>query len=146
MDVRRPPRAVIDPKVRKVGFLTPPDPIQFDSNSLSPVMIPPPRHSSENLDLHSRPSVTPPSGDESIVVSGSYNGSSSELFPAPTPSSKIVAGDGGVGGGIVASSLPRGGGVPVCKLTTVSVVNADSFAIDGEFWLFSWFLHGFDLF
>lgn len=79
-------------------------------------------------------------------MTGSYNGSSSELFPAPMSpalSQKIVAGDGGVGGGIVASSFPRGGGVPVCKLTTVSVVNTDSFAFDGKFWLFSWFRYFF---
>jgi hypothetical protein len=114
--------------------------LQFDSNSLSLVMIPPLCHSSEILDLHSHPSITPPSGDDSIAVTGSYNGSSSELFPAPMSSAlyqKIIVGDDGVDGGIVASSFPRGGGVPVCKLTTVSVVNADSFAIDGEFWLFS---------
>jgi translation initiation factor eIF-2B subunit delta len=152
MDARRAPRAVIDPKVRKVGFFTPPDPIPFEfspsANSLSPVMIPPPRHSSENPDLNSRPSVTSPSGDETIAVL-------SELFPAPmspVPSPKIGNGNGD-GGGIVASSFPRGGfdltvvkasgGVPVCKLTTVSVVNADSFAIDGEvlvlFLGFAWF-------
>ncbi|PNX84330.1 hypothetical protein L195_g040389 [Trifolium pratense] len=157
MDARRAPRAVIDPIVRKVGFFTPPDPIPFEfspsANSLSPVMIPPPRHSSENHDLNSRPSVTSPSGDETIAVSGSCNSVLSELFPAPmlpAPSPKIGNGDGG---GIVASSFPRGGfdltvvkasgGVPVCKLTTVSVVNADSFAIDGEvlvlFLGFAWF-------
>ncbi|KAK2359733.1 translation initiation factor eIF-2B subunit delta [Trifolium repens] len=141
MDARRAPRAVIDPKVRKVGFFTPPDPIPFEfspsANSLSPVMIPPPRHSSENPELNSRPS-----GDETIAVSGNCNSVLSELFPAPmspVPSPKIGNGNGD-GGGIVASSFPRGGfdltvvkasgGVPVCKLTTVSVVNADSFAID----------------
>lgn len=141
MDARRAPRAVIDPKVRKVGFFAPPDPIPLNIspsvNSLSPVMIPPPRHSSENLNINTRYSVTSPSGEESIAISSS----SSELFPppiSPAPSSRIVAGDGG---GIAASSFPRGGfdvtavkasiGVPVCKLTTVSVVNADSLAIDG---------------
>ncbi|MCI87066.1 translation initiation factor eIF-2B subunit delta-like, partial [Trifolium medium] len=72
--------------------------------------------------------VTSPSGDETIAVSGSCNSVLSELFPAPmlpAPSPKIGNGDGG---GIVASSFPRGGfdltvvkasgGVPVCKLTT----------------------------
>ncbi|KAJ6402649.1 hypothetical protein OIU84_014703 [Salix udensis] len=74
MDSRRAPRTVSDPKVRKVGFFTappdrslssPPDhrvfsfltsppPVVDNSspsagNSLSPVMIPPPRHSSANL-------------------------------------------------------------------------------------------------
>ncbi|KAM7483052.1 hypothetical protein LguiB_007635 [Lonicera macranthoides] len=58
MDPRRTSR-VIDPKVRKVGFFTPgppPDrtqsgpPVSSPSgNSLSPVMIPPPRHASDNL-------------------------------------------------------------------------------------------------
>ncbi|KAF2594790.1 hypothetical protein F2Q70_00043650 [Brassica cretica] len=57
MESRRNPRAVVDPKVRQVGFFTSsqPDsthPIASDStispsrNSLSPVMIPPPRHNS----------------------------------------------------------------------------------------------------
>lgn len=49
-----------------------------------------------------------------------------------SPASKFVANDGKDGGGMVASTLPRGCGIPMCNLTTVSVVNADSFAIDGE--------------
>lgn len=114
-------------------------------------MIPPPRHSSDNLLLNTRPAAFPaPSplrGDS--IAAGSYN-SSSEFFPAPmspTPSSysnKAVA-EGDLFDGIAspsrgirghagkgASSFPRGGfdltamkasSVPVSGLTTVSVVN-----------------------
>ncbi|KAI4352254.1 hypothetical protein L6164_006524 [Bauhinia variegata] len=154
MESRRASRAVIDPKVRQVGFFAPgappersqsgpPEPIFASSssppvagsptgNSLSPVMIPPPRHSSDNLLQHTRPSAYPaasPLGGESIAAS-SYN--NSDFFPAPmspTPSmspssysSKMVVGEGdffdgarssGRGGrgnvGKVASSFPRGG-------------------------------------
>ncbi|TKY64970.1 Translation initiation factor eIF-2B subunit delta [Spatholobus suberectus] len=156
MDARRAPRAVIDPKVRRVGFFAPPEPdptISFEvspsANSLSPVMIPPPRHSSEIVGLHARLAADSPSGEESVAA-GSYS-SSSEFFPAPVspaPSSRIVAGDffdGAAsspsrrgGGGKVASSFPRGGfdltavkasSVPASELTTVSVVNAASLAI-----------------
>ncbi|KAI5431748.1 hypothetical protein KIW84_035788 [Lathyrus oleraceus] len=137
MDARRGSRAVIDPKIRMVGFFAPPAPPDFSpsANCLSPVMIPPPLHSLENLELlHSQPSVvTSPSCDETIAVARSQNSCSSELFPAPmslSPASKFVANDGKDGGGMVASTLPRGCGIPMCNLTTVSVVNADSFAID----------------
>ncbi|KAL5167531.1 Translation initiation factor eIF-2B subunit delta [Glycine soja] len=149
MDARRAPRAVIDPKVRRVGFFAPPepDPISFEvspsANSLSPVMIPPPRHSSENLGLHTRPAATSPSAQESFAA-GSYS-SSSDFFPAPMSpatspySSRIVGGDGDFfAGGKAASSFPRGGfdltatmasSVPASELTTVSVVNAASLSI-----------------
>lgn len=158
MEARRASRAVIDPKVRKVGFFAPPersqsgppDPISFtvapSANSLSPVMIPPPRHSSENLGLHARPAPASPSGEESVAA-GSYS-SSSEFFPAPMSpapssySSRIVAGDGVLfDGAAVASSDPCGGfdltavkasSVPASELTTASVVNAASLAIRGE--------------
>ncbi|CAL5191325.1 unnamed protein product [Lathyrus oleraceus] len=137
MDARRGSRAVIDPKIRMVGFFAPPAPPDFSPSAtcLSPVMIPPPLHSLENLELlHSQPSVvTSPSCDETIAVARSQNSCSSELFPAPmslSSASKFVANDGKDGGGMVASTLPRGCGIPMCNLTTVSVVNADSFAID----------------
>ncbi|KAL5082792.1 hypothetical protein RYX36_011213 [Vicia faba] len=126
MDARRSSRAVIDPKIRMVGFFAPPAPIPFEfspsGNSLSPVMIPPPLHSSENLELHSQsqPSVTSTSRDETIAVSRGQNSCSEEIFPAPMSLSPSP----------VASTLPRCGGIPMCNLTTVSVVNADSFAID----------------
>lgn len=106
MDPRRPSR-VIDPKVRKVGFFTPgPPPDRTQSspapgqspvfNSLSPVMIPPPRHASDNLSravgmpvptsaqLHGHQPV------DSLQV-GSYTFSDSVLDDSPTrsPSSQI---------------------------------------------------------
>ncbi|XP_028805852.1 translation initiation factor eIF-2B subunit delta [Neltuma alba] len=170
MDSRRAPRAVIDPKVRQVGFFapgappershsSPPDPdfpksssppvsdVPPTGNSLSPVMIPPPRHASDNMLLHTRPAASPLRGDS--ITAGSYN-SSSDFFPAPmspSPSSysNKVVGEGDLFDGIaspgrgvrgnagkVASSFPRGGfdmtamkanSVPASQLTTVSVVN-----------------------
>ncbi|XP_058736550.1 probable translation initiation factor eIF-2B subunit delta isoform X1 [Vicia villosa] len=135
MDARRGSRAVVDPKIRMVGFFTPPAPVQFEfspsANSLSPVMIPPPLHSSENLELCSQPSVvTSPSCDEAIAVSRSLNSCSEEMFPAsmslsPSPVASTVA-----RGGLDSTTVKSGGGIPMCNLTTVSVVNADSFAID----------------
>ncbi|XP_076922826.1 translation initiation factor eIF2B subunit delta-like [Bidens hawaiensis] len=113
MDPRRPSR-VIDPKVRKVGFFTPgppPDrtqsgppvttPVQSPvSDSLSPVMIPPPRHASDNLSravgvpvpatsqLHAHPPVD-------SLQAGSYTVTESvfSVSPTPSPSSRI-----GIGG------------------------------------------------
>ncbi|KAL2329710.1 hypothetical protein Fmac_017291 [Flemingia macrophylla] len=128
MDARRAPRAVIDPKVRKVGFFAPPepsqsgppDPISFElapsANSLSPVMIPPPSHASENLAIHASPDATSPSAEESFAA-GSYS-SSSEFFPgpmSPAPSSRVglrngaAASPGRDGGEKFASSFPRSG-------------------------------------
>ncbi|TKY50052.1 Translation initiation factor eIF-2B subunit delta [Spatholobus suberectus] len=167
---RRTPRAVIDPvpKFRQVGFFAPPersrsgppDPTRPSpqvhyfspsANSPSPVMIPPPRHLSDNLLLHVRPAASP-------LRSDSADGSSfdaADFFPAPpspAPSSSYssrIAGEGGFfngagrgkgnGAGKVAasSSFPRGGfdltamkasAVPASGLTTVSVVN-DSLGI-----------------
>ncbi|XP_057768518.1 uncharacterized protein LOC130988640 isoform X2 [Salvia miltiorrhiza] len=99
MESRRVPRTVSDPKVRQVGFFAPaappdrsqsgpPDPtsppppvsdISPSGNSLSPVMIPPPRHLSTDLPRHF-PHPPPPlsplratrANDTSIPV-GSYN-------------------------------------------------------------------------
>ncbi|XP_076917339.1 translation initiation factor eIF2B subunit delta-like [Bidens hawaiensis] len=113
MDPRRPSR-VIDPKVRKVGFFTPgppPDrtqsgppattPVQSPvSDSLSPVMIPLPRHASDNLSravgvpvptasqLHVHPPVD-------SLQAGSYTVTESVFSVSPTrsPSSRI-----GIGG------------------------------------------------
>ena len=158
MDPRRGARVVIDPKVRQVGFFTPgapPDrtqsgppessslPVADNSpsgNSLSPVMIPPPRHASDNL-LSARPALLPPlrrPGD--IIPVGSYNSSEFFLGTSPTASFYGKVGDGefsedasGAGwtrrgnSGKVASSLPSGGfdltAVKPSNLTTVSVVN-----------------------
>ncbi|XP_061364357.1 probable translation initiation factor eIF-2B subunit delta isoform X2 [Gastrolobium bilobum] len=180
---RRAPRAVIDPipKFRQVGFFThgappersqsgPPDPIHSSprvsnispsGNSLSPVMIPPPRHLSDNLLLHARPAASPLRAD-SMTASGGGGGGSGSTYDAsdfyrapvsPAPSSSYssriaTAGDGSffdgkgnnAGGKVAASSFPRGGFdltamkasvVPASELTTVSVVNA-SLEIPGE--------------
>ncbi|XP_015883076.3 uncharacterized protein LOC107418895 [Ziziphus jujuba] len=115
MDARRGSRAVIDPKVRHVGFFTaaphpgrtqsspavPFSPPLADSparSSLSPVMIPPPRHLS---DLASRTAAlpVPESGfrrqvaGEQVPV-GSYNPSESLLGTSPVPSPSSGVGDG----------------------------------------------------
>ncbi|MED6160636.1 hypothetical protein PIB30_053284 [Stylosanthes scabra] len=147
---RRAPRSAIDPvpKFRQVGFFTPgappersqsgpPDPthsppvsdVSPSANSLSPVMIPPPRHLSDNLAIHARPTLASPLRAESLAAGG--GGSSfGDFFPAPMSpatqasssySSRMAAGEGsffdrhGVRGdkgnnnGKVASSFPRGG-------------------------------------
>lgn len=131
MDSRRTPRTVIDPKVRQVGFFAPPDrtnsgqtePISSSStsppvteispsgNSLSPVMIPPPRHSSDSRPIPFAPNPASPLRRESIAAGSSYN--PSDFFPpanSPTASSSF-AGRVGVGHGefsddVVASSSP----------------------------------------
>ena len=161
---RRAPRAVIDPvpKFRQVGFFAPPERSQSGppntthssppiSNSLSPVMIPPPRHLSDNLLLHAPPASSPLRADSG---SGGTSFDHADLFTAPLspvlPSSSYssrIAGDfyKGNGGKLAASSFPRGGFdltamkaaaaasvvVPASELTTVSVVN-DSLGIPGE--------------
>ncbi|KAJ1412791.1 NagB/RpiA transferase-like [Sesbania bispinosa] len=163
---RRTPRAVIDPvpKFRQVGFFAPgappersqsgpPDPthsatpVPDISPSLSPVMIPPPRHLSDNLLLHSRPAASTLRAD-SITVGGSNYDAPVSPAPSSSYSSRIAAvgdgsffaGSGGKGNGagkVAASSFPRGGFdltamkasiVPASELTTVSVVN-DSLGI-----------------
>ncbi|KAJ0578025.1 putative nagB/RpiA transferase, initiation factor 2B-like protein [Helianthus annuus] len=105
MDPRRPSR-VIDPKVRKVGFFTPGPPPERTqsgpaattpaqspiSNSLSPVMIPPPRHASDNLSRAVGvpvPTLAHPPVDSLQV--GSYTLSDSVFTASPTrsPSSRI---------------------------------------------------------
>lgn len=117
MDARRVSRTVIDPKVRHVGFVTsnaaphpgrkqsgtavaasPPLADSPSSNSLSPVMIPPPRHLS---DLASRTAAVPVpesafrrhvAGDQ--VPVGSYNPSESLLGTSPVLSPSSRVGDG----------------------------------------------------
>ncbi|XVE64090.1 hypothetical protein DITRI_Ditri07aG0073200 [Diplodiscus trichospermus] len=113
MDGRRVTRAV--PRVRQVGFFTPNAPPQqpgltrpqtgppnsnspplSDSpagNSLSPVMIPPPRHLSDNLG--GRTAAMPVPGRENagdLATVGSYNPSESVLGLESPPPSRI--GDG----------------------------------------------------
>ncbi|XP_047941195.1 translation initiation factor eIF-2B subunit delta-like isoform X1 [Salvia hispanica] len=96
MESRRVPRTVSDPKVRQVGFFAPPDRslsgppdpassppplsnISPSGNSLSPVMIPPPRHLSTDLPRHlphPHPPLSPlraPRANETSVPVGSYN-------------------------------------------------------------------------
>ncbi|KAF5765823.1 putative nagB/RpiA transferase [Helianthus annuus] len=162
MDHRRAPRTVIDPKVRHVGFFTPPDRSQSvplppsstsspplsdlspSGTSLSPVMIPPPRHTS---DLITVPDGFAPTrllsplqrfSGESVIPVGSYNPSEfaspsvGDFFEEKNPRSpgpRRSRGGGGGGSGKVASSLPAGGfEMPVevkpKSLTTVSVVSS----------------------
>ncbi|OAY57045.1 translation initiation factor eIF-2B subunit delta [Manihot esculenta] len=147
MDPRRAPRTVSDPKVRQVGFFAPgaavPERSQSGptdhtssspptiadlspsgANSLSPVMIPPPRHASTPLS---------PLRRDSVPV-GSYN--ASDFMPATSPTANTSISDDvawvGRGGraGAASSSFPGGGfdmpaasSVPASGLTTVSVVN-----------------------
>lgn len=165
MDSRRPPRTVSDPKVRQVGFFAPPEPITSSSssppvsnispsgNSLSPVMIPPPRHSSDT------PRPVPFTVRRDSIPAGSYN-NSSDFFPASPPAASssygIVMGNGEFLNDVVmspgrarrgnfvrasaglttSSSFPSGGfdltaavkasSVPASGLTTVSVVKFPS--------------------
>ncbi|XP_010265294.1 PREDICTED: translation initiation factor eIF-2B subunit delta-like [Nelumbo nucifera] len=152
MDARRASRMVIDPKVRQVGFVTPgapperTQPGQVESlsppisdmspagNSLSPVMIPPARHASDNLSsslalsssralpvaVPMSPIRRPSIGDNLNIPLGSYNPSESLLGTSPSPSSKFNDGefseDLSTSGwyvrgnpGKVASSFPSGG-------------------------------------
>lgn len=116
MEARRSSRAVIDPKVRQVGFFAPianPQLARTQSNppganspplsespagnSLSPVMIPPPRHSSDRT-----PAVPVPEtgirrqGSDQVPV-GSYNPSESLLGSSParsSPTGRIGLADG----------------------------------------------------
>ncbi|CAN4079564.1 unnamed protein product [Withania somnifera] len=145
MDSRRVPRTVSDPKVRQVGFFAPPDrsqsgpfipysssPPVFDlspsGNSLSPVMIPPPRPGN--------PPTAPlsPLRRDSIPV-GSYNPSE---FSSPTTTDLLD--DSSSPGwhrrgssGKFSTSLPSAGfelpagkqnSFAASRLTTVSKVNA----------------------
>ncbi|KAG9450098.1 hypothetical protein H6P81_010063 [Aristolochia fimbriata] len=148
MDARRSSRAVSDPKVRQVGFVTPNDPPErtqsvpavgssppvsdhSPAGTLSPVMIPPPRHASENLSsslglLPGHP-IPVPSARRPIAETmtlGSYNPSDPVLGTSPilsSPSSKN-GGDGefsedlpspgwarGNFGKVTASSFPSAG-------------------------------------
>ncbi|XP_062150528.1 uncharacterized protein LOC133859215 isoform X2 [Alnus glutinosa] len=167
MEPRRAARTVIDPKVRKVGFFTPgappdqslsgpPDPITSSSpssppisdlspsgNSLSPVMIPPPRHSSADPALLSSSRPVPPSPlRRDSLTSAGCNDNPSEFFPPPSPTApssyagRLVEFPDDPRGNSVqvatgASSFPGGGfdltavktgSVPASRFTIVSVV------------------------
>ncbi|KAK0588205.1 hypothetical protein LWI29_035914 [Acer saccharum] len=148
MDARRGVRAV--PKVRQVGFFTanPPPPSRSHSvpaesispplsdspasgNSLSPVMIPPPRHLSDNLS-HLRSAAVPvpdsslrrPIAEEHVTVVGSYNPPDSVLGEVVSPNFSENSeasttlgwfGKSGSGKFTAGSSFPGGG----FDLTTV---------------------------
>ncbi|KAL4178950.1 hypothetical protein AMTRI_Chr13g84770 [Amborella trichopoda] len=105
MDARRVSRMVIDPKVRQVGFVTPgasSEPMKHiiesssmasssseltpSGNSLSPVMIPPPRHA---IPVPVPSPLRRPSIGDNMPL-GSYNPSDSLLGASPTisPSSR----------------------------------------------------------
>lgn len=141
MEARRTSRHPIDPKVRQVGFFAPAAlgdrsqtcPLEISSsppvsnispagNTLSPVMIPPPRHASDTFVL-SRPLAVPfpvlplrqPVIEDRVAV-GSFD--ASELLLETSGSSRI--GDGEFSedspvlfrrssSGKLASSLPSGG-------------------------------------
>lgn len=116
MESRRISRAVIDPKVRQVGFITPNappararsfpqqliSPPLSDSpanNSLSPVMIPPPRHLSDNLSAYRTAAIPVPEQTrmrvEPAAVAGSYDPteslfSSLSAAQSPPMSSRLV--------------------------------------------------------
>lgn len=157
MDNRRVPRTVSDPKVRQVGFFAPitppdrsqsgpPDPVSSSppvsdispsGNSLSPVMIPPPRHLSSDLSRlahFSTAALSPLRARESIPL-GSYNpsefaSSTASEFTEGAHSPNQVARRSN--SGKFASSLPARGfdmsGVKqfnfrASSLTTVSIVN-----------------------
>lgn len=127
MDPRRVPRNVTDPKVRQVGFfapVAPPDHVSTSAlprpitpsppvsgNSLSPVMIPPPRHTtSDNAPLSP---LNAAAGDSFFPV-GSYEQSE---FSSPSATEDFsednFSKDSGwilnEKSGKIATSLPTGG-------------------------------------
>ncbi|XP_043692669.1 translation initiation factor eIF-2B subunit delta-like [Telopea speciosissima] len=114
MEPRRPSRMVIDPKIRQVGFVTfnpdggspRPERTQLGTSassptakSLSPVMIPPPRHASDNVSSSRAVQVHVPMsplrrssmGDD--MRHGNCDPSDSLLGTSPSPSSKLDDGD-----------------------------------------------------
>ncbi|KAK1360006.1 Translation initiation factor eIF-2B subunit delta [Heracleum sosnowskyi] len=149
MDPRRASsRTVIDPKVRQVGFFTgaPPDPtpttttttltspvVSPSGNSMSPVMIPPPTHFSDNSNNNNINScLVGGVGVESVVVGSRYNldsefsGSKGECF------AKVVATSLPVGGFEMPLKVSKGsgGGVVASSLTTVSMLSGSSGLIE----------------
>ncbi|XP_021296698.1 translation initiation factor eIF-2B subunit delta isoform X2 [Herrania umbratica] len=144
MDSRRSARTVSDPKVRQVGFFTQPpppdrsisdpprlhDPIQSSSpssppvndnspsgNSLSPVMIPPPRHHSDTL-LRAALQATSPTTSFSYSARTVTVPQENDDVSSFSPGRRIVSGKS-------PSSFPgvKASSVPASELTTVSVVN-----------------------
>ncbi|XP_024955806.1 uncharacterized protein LOC102624327 isoform X1 [Citrus sinensis] len=138
MDSRRSSRALIDPKVRQVGFFTnaplppdrtqsdPPDPIHSTpladasspGNFLSPVMIPPPRHPSSSLLPrlpHSPSDAFPPPSPTTTTTTTSLGDFSDDVTAASSPPSAAAAAARVRGRGSsvkqqgAASSFPGGG-------------------------------------
>lgn len=161
MESRRNSRAVIDPKVRHVGFFTPNAPptrsqsypVESNSpplsdspasNSLSPVMIPPPRHLSDNLTALRTVAVPVPlptrRRSEQVQLAGGYDPSESilgtsspALSPSPSLSNRMI-GDAEFSdessfrrsnSAKFASSLPSGG-IDLTTMKTVSIANLSS--------------------
>ncbi|KFK33240.1 hypothetical protein AALP_AA6G348400 [Arabis alpina] len=147
MESRRNPRAVVDPKVRQVGFFTSsssqpdssqPDPIISDSsnpittttispsgNSLSPVMIPPPRlNSSDTFPL--RTTVSPSSFSYSSrrdFPDGSTTASPGRVSKGSFVKSSVPVASSLPGVGMDSMAAGKSSSVPASGLTTVSVVN-----------------------
>ncbi|KAJ8775376.1 hypothetical protein K2173_023141 [Erythroxylum novogranatense] len=152
MEPRRSSRTVIDPKVRHVGFFAPPpersqsgppDPISpspptindlspSSGDSLSPVMIPPPRHASAPLSPLRREVVASyaasdyvPATSPTTTASFSDDVAASSAL-ATSRTAKVSAGSPGGGAAFdvtVATKLVASSSVPATGLTTVSVVN-----------------------
>ncbi|XP_073060740.1 translation initiation factor eIF2B subunit delta-like [Primulina eburnea] len=160
MDPRRVPRAASDPKVRHVGFFAPGDApersqsgppelasssppvsnISPSSNSLSPVMIPPPRLLSAGLSRRF-PQGTPLShlhaaraADHNSIPVGSYNPSE---FISPTATTEfsedLMSPKRGLrsGSGKFATSLPAGG-FEMAAVKKKSIVKMAPDVLDGE--------------
>ncbi|KAI9088367.1 hypothetical protein K1719_029816 [Acacia pycnantha] len=161
MEGRRFVRTAIGPKVRQVGFFAPaapepspvkPDPVDSSSpplldspvsNSLSPVMIPPPRHLSERTAAVPVPELgfrRQASGD--FIHIGSYNPSVSLLgtLPAGSPSSRVGFGDGELSEDSSTAGCFRrsssgsfpGGGFDMSSLKHPENLVGDNFAMAGE--------------
>ncbi|KAJ6752918.1 putative proteinGB/RPIA/COA TRANSFERASE-LIKE SUPERFAMILY PROTEIN [Salix koriyanagi] len=147
MDPRRAPRTVSDPKVRKVGFFTdppdrslpgPPDhpissfptspPSTVDNslpsagNSLSPVMIPPPRHSYSILS----PLRRDPAEFFPLPASPTASTSFSDDVASTMKGRGVAAASSSLPGGLlfdIAAIKSAASSVPASGLTTVSAVN-----------------------
>ncbi|CAH8354984.1 unnamed protein product [Eruca vesicaria subsp. sativa] len=154
MESRRNPRAVVDPKVRQVSFFTssqpysalPPDPIASDfhpastispsRNSLSPVMIPPPRHNfSDTFPLCA---VTTSAVSSSFffysshrdLPDGSMKASPGRVSMGSFSRSSLASSLPGVGMDSMAAA--KSSSVPASVLTTVSLVNMPPMEVQSD--------------
>ncbi|MBA0672353.1 hypothetical protein Goklo_029672, partial [Gossypium klotzschianum] len=144
MDPRRTARTVSDPKVRQVGFFTPAppersisdpprfqDPIQPSSpsptqvndhspsgNSLSPVMIPPAHHHSDNFLRTALQATSPTKAFSYSAKTVTIPPENEDVASSFSPGRKVVSAKS-------PSSFPgvKASSVPASELTTVSVVN-----------------------